>query len=81
MDAANAFIVELVNMITTFHANATKSLFRNHAMVTELTQTKIRNRYCAAPGDMQIPISVSVRYVKASESAKKLRRRQKSRQP
>jgi hypothetical protein len=35
MDVANAFIVELVNTITTFHARATISMFKAHGMVSE----------------------------------------------
>ena len=77
MDAANAFIVELVNAITTFHAYATKSMFRNHGMVSERIQMKLRDRYCAAPGDLRIPISISAAYVKALQS-KKLPKRRKS---
>ena len=50
MDAASAFIVELVNTITTFHARVTISMFRNHGLVSERIQLKLRNRYCAAPG-------------------------------
>jgi hypothetical protein len=77
MDAANTFIVELVNAITTFQAHATKSMFRNHGMVSERIQMKLRSRYCAAPGDVRVPISISAAYVKALQS-KKLPKRPKS---
>ena len=79
MDVAHAFIVELVNAITTFHAQATLSLFGDHKVTWERTQMKLRNRYCAAPGDVRIPISITSAYVKALES-KKLPKRRKSRQ-
>jgi len=77
MDTASSFIVELVNTITTFHARFTTSMFRVHGMVSERIQMKLRNRYCATPGDVRIPISVSAAYVKALQS-KKLPKRRKS---
>jgi hypothetical protein len=77
MDAVNGFIVELVNTITTFHARATTSMFINHGMVSERIRMKLRNRYCAAPGDVRIPISISAAYVKTHQS-KKLPKRHKS---
>lgn len=73
MDAANAFIRELVNSITTFHAHATTSMFRNHGMVSERTNMRLRNKYCAAPGDVLIPISISASYVKALQSKQLLK--------
>jgi hypothetical protein len=76
MDAMNAFIVELVNTITTFHARTTMSMFRDHGMVSERRQMKLRNS-CAAQGDVRIPISISAAYVKALQS-KKLPKRHKS---
>jgi hypothetical protein len=79
MDAANTFIVELVNTITTFHARATISIFRAHKMVSERIQMKLRNRYCAAPGDVRIPISISSAYVKALESKKSPKKRKSKR--
>jgi len=77
MDAVNAFIVELVNTITTFHAHTSISLFRAHGMISERIKMKLRNRYCAAPGDVRIPISISSSYVKVLQS-KKPRKRRKS---
>jgi len=77
MDVANAFIVELVNAITTFHARATISVFGAHKMALDRIQMKLRNRYCAAPGDVRIPISISSAYVKALESKKSPKRRSK----
>jgi hypothetical protein len=38
---------------------------------------KLRHRYCAAPGDVRIPISISAAYVQALQS-KKLPKRPKS---
>jgi hypothetical protein len=75
IDAANRFIVELVNAITTFHAGVTISMFKDHGMVSECIQTKLHNRYCAAPGDVRIPISISDAYVKALKSKKSPKRR------
>jgi hypothetical protein len=54
MDVAHAFIKELVNAITTFHARATISMFRYHGMVSERIQMKLRNRYCAAPLALEV---------------------------
>jgi hypothetical protein len=79
IEAANTFIVELVNAITTFHARVTISMFRNHGMVSERTQMTLRNRYCAAPGDVRIPISISDAYVKALQSKKPPKRRRSKR--
>ncbi len=75
MDVAHAFIVELVNAITTFHARATSSLFGAHKIACERIQMKLRNRYCAAPGDVRIPLSISSTYLKARESKKSPKRR------
>jgi hypothetical protein len=77
MDVVHAFIVELVDTITTFHARLTMSMFTNHRMASERIQMKMRSRYCAAPGDVLIPISISAAYVKALRS-KKLPKRRKS---
>jgi hypothetical protein len=74
MDAANAFILELINTITTFHAHATISMFRAHGMVSERSQMKLRDRYCAAPGDVRIPFSISSAYMKALQSKRSLKR-------
>jgi hypothetical protein len=79
IDAASAFIVELVNTITTFHARVTISMFRNHGLVSERIQMKLRNRYCAAPGDVRIPISISAAYVKALQSKNLPKRRRSKR--
>ena len=79
MDAANAFILDLVSTITTFHARASISMFKAHGMVSERIQMKLRNRYCAAPGDVRIPISISSAYVKALESKKSPKRRKSKR--
>ncbi len=79
MDAANAFILELVNTIATFHARTTISMFRAHGMVSERIQMKLRNRYCAAPGDVRVPISISSAYLKALESKKSPERRKSKR--
>ena len=79
MEAANTFVKELVDKITTFHARTTMSVFRNHGMVSERTETKLRNRYCAAPGEMRIPFSLSAASVKAVRSKKSTKRRKTKR--
>lgn len=79
MEAVNAFIVELVSTITTFHARATISMFRAHGMVSERIEMKLRNKYCAAPGDVRIPISVSSVYLKSQQSKKSPKRRKSAR--
>ena len=79
MEAANTFVKELVDEITTFHARTTMSVFRNHGMVSERTETKLRNRYCAAPGEMRIPFSLSAASVKAVRSKKSTKRRKTKR--
>jgi hypothetical protein len=40
---------------------------------------KMRNRYCAAPGEVRIPISISAAYVKALQSKKVPKRRKSKR--
>ena len=63
MDVANAFIVGLVNSITSFHAKATIAVFRSFGMLSERVQSKLRDKYCAAPGEIRIPISLSTKYL------------------
>ena len=70
MDTSNAFILDLVSAITSFHAETTKLMFSAHGMVSERIQTKLRERYCAAPGDLRVPLSVSTAYLKALGSKK-----------
>lgn len=58
MDVANRFIVSLIDSITTFHAQATISMFRAHGMVSERVQSELREEYCAAPGEICVPVSI-----------------------
>lgn len=74
MDAANAFILDLVGSITAFHAQATISMFKAFGMVSERSQTKLRKKYFAAPGDILIPISVSPATVQRVRSKNKGKR-------
>jgi hypothetical protein len=67
MDAAGEFITDLVNTITTFHARVSISIFTNHGMVSERLQMKLRDTYCAAPGDVRIPISISAKYLESKK--------------
>jgi hypothetical protein len=74
MDAANAFILDLVSSITAFHAQATISMFRAYGIAWERSQMKLRKKYFAAPGNVLIPISVSpatVLRVRSKKSGKR----------
>jgi hypothetical protein len=64
MDVANKFIVDLVGLITTFHAQTTISIFEAHGLVWERLPMKLREKYCAAPGEVRVPISISSSYLK-----------------
>jgi hypothetical protein len=64
MGEVNAFIVQLVNKITTFHARATISMFKTYGMLSEPTKTTLHDRYCAAPGDVRVPFSISSAHLK-----------------
>ncbi|WP_315731030.1 MULTISPECIES: hypothetical protein [unclassified Bradyrhizobium] len=75
MDVAGDFIVELVNMISTFHAHTTISMFERHGMVSDRVQMKLRERYCGAPGSVLIPISISAKFLKALQSRKEAKNR------
>ena len=68
MDTAHAFIRELVGDITSFQAQATTSMFKAYGMVSERIQTELRDRYCAAPGEIRTPISISDGFLKARKS-------------
>ena len=70
MDAANAFIVDLVGAITAFHAQTTITMFNAYGMVSERSQMKLRKKYVAAPGDVLIPISISTATVQRVRSKK-----------
>jgi hypothetical protein len=63
MDAANNFILDLVSSITTFHAKATISIFRAYGMMSERVPSEVREQYCAAPGELRVPISISSMYL------------------
>ena len=65
MDVTNKFITELVGAITTFHARATISMFRAHGVISERVQMKLGRKYCAAPGYVHVPISISSSYLNA----------------
>ena len=77
MDAANKFIVSLVGSISSFHARTTISLFKSFGLTSERVQTKLREKYCAAPGDVRVPILISSAYIK-SRTAKNFRKRKRS---
>jgi hypothetical protein len=68
MDVANTFILDLVGSITSFHAQATISMFKAFGVVSERSQMKLRKKYCAAPEDIRVPISISSAYVQALKS-------------
>jgi hypothetical protein len=58
MGAANKFIVELVSSITSFHARATKLIFRTYAVVSDRIDSSIGDQYCAKPGEVRVPLSI-----------------------
>jgi hypothetical protein len=68
MDAANAFIRDLVGEITRFQSQATVAMFKSFGMVSERIQTELRDRYCAAPGEVRMPISISSAYLDSRQS-------------
>jgi hypothetical protein len=68
MDVAHKFIVTLVNSITSFHARAAKQLLRPLGMMTNYDRDTLRDQYCAAPGEIAMPISISSAYVEAVKS-------------
>jgi hypothetical protein len=76
MDVANQFIVSLINSITSFHAQTTIALFTSFGMISERVQSELREKYCAAPGKIRVPISISSAYLKScgTKKAKKTRR-------
>ena len=59
MEAASKFIVELVGLITSFHAKVTIAIFRAFNMVSERVQSEIREQYCAVPGEVRVPLTIS----------------------
>jgi hypothetical protein len=59
MDVTHKFIRDLVNLITSFHAKATISIFRTFGMLSERIQSEIRDQYCAGPGDVRVPLMIS----------------------
>jgi hypothetical protein len=84
MEVVNTFVVRLVNEITTFHAEATKSIFKFHGMFFERNKMELRDRYCAAPGEVLVPISISSGYlnsIKSKKSTSKRKSKQRDRLP
>jgi hypothetical protein len=70
MDAAHVFIRDLVGEITKFQAQSTIAMFRSFGMVSERIQSELRDRYCAAPGEIRMPISISSAYLESRRSKK-----------
>jgi hypothetical protein len=65
IDAALIFIRDLVGEITTFQSQATIAMFKSFGMISERVQTELRDQYCAAPGEVWMPISVSSAYLES----------------
>ena len=63
MDIASKFIVSLVSSITSFHARMTIALFKSFVMISERVQSDLREKYCAAPSEIRVPISLSTKYL------------------
>jgi hypothetical protein len=68
MDTAHIFIRDLVGEITRFQSQATIEMFKSFGMVSGRTQTELRDQYCAAPGEVRMPISISSAYLKSQRS-------------
>jgi hypothetical protein len=62
IDAAHAFIQDIVGEITRFQSQATIAMFKSFGMISERIKTELRDQYCAAPGEVRIPISISSAY-------------------
>lgn len=69
MTASNKFLVDLVSEITTFHAEATKLLFKVSNLVSVRDKKELRDEYCGVPRRRRIPLSISSKY--ASERQRK----------
>jgi hypothetical protein len=80
MEVVNTFLVQLVNKITRFHADATGSIFAAYGMLSAPTKMKLRNKYCAAPGEVRIPISISSAHLKTLKSKRSTKKRKVKRQ-
>jgi hypothetical protein len=65
IDAAHVFIRDIVGEITRFQSQATITMFKSFGMVSERIKTELRDRYCAAPGEVRIPISISSAYLES----------------
>jgi hypothetical protein len=78
MDAANRFIVDLVGSITTFHARATISMFKSHHLLTERVQLDLREKYCATPDDIRVPLSISSAYLEGRVPTKRAKTRKRN---
>jgi hypothetical protein len=65
MNVAHAFIRDLVGEITRFQSQATIAMFKSFGMVSERIRTELRDEYCAAPGEVQMPISISSSYLES----------------
>jgi hypothetical protein len=63
IDTAIIFIRELVGEITRFQSQSTIEMFKSFGMVSERVKTEMRDRYCAAPGEVRMPISISSSYL------------------
>lgn len=57
-----------VGSISSFHAHRTISLFKSCGLISKRVQTKLREKYCAAPGDVRVPISISSAYLNSRKS-------------
>jgi hypothetical protein len=68
MDAAHVFIRDLVGEITRFQSQATIAMFKSFGIVSERIQTELRDQYCAAPGEVRMPISISSAYLESRRS-------------
>jgi hypothetical protein len=78
MTASNQFIRSLVDSITAFYARTTTTLFKSFGMVSERVQSELREKYCAVPGEIRVPISLSNKYLNSLKTKKIEKRKRRA---
>jgi hypothetical protein len=68
IDNALNFIRDLVGEITSFQSQSTIEMFKSFGMVSERVKAEMRDQYCAAPGEVRMPISVSSAFLESQRS-------------
>jgi hypothetical protein len=75
MDIANQFVLDLIGAIPRFHAGATIAAFHAFGLVTKREKMELREHYCAEPGKVFVPLSISSAYVQRRQKSSSARRR------